>query len=153
MRQDVGAGLVEVRVVVGVIEVPVRVDEKGERPRPHRVNRGLELRPRRLHEAVGDELAVRACLDDHVAARPGEHGDSRHERRDRDRNRPHLGADRRQRIGWRRRLWLRCLCQQLRHTAARGGTTGQHGTPTQQLATRQDLGHLRLRVSNSVEGQ
>ena len=73
MRHDRRAQLSKVAVVVGVVEVPVRVDERLDRRFAQRIERLLQLVPGRLHERVDDDLAVRAVRHDDVAAGPGEH--------------------------------------------------------------------------------
>ena len=89
---DARARLAEVAVVVGMIEVPVGVDQGLDRRPVDGVERRLQARPRRLDEAVDDDLAVGTVQDHDVAAGTGEHDEAFAELRRLDRPAAHLRA-------------------------------------------------------------
>jgi hypothetical protein len=69
VRDDLRACFVQMLIVVGVIEVPVRVDQQLHRGLADRIERLLQRRPRWRNERVDQQLAVAALQDDNVAAR------------------------------------------------------------------------------------
>jgi hypothetical protein len=59
-------------VVVGVVEVPVSINDEFQRGVAEAVEGLFELGPSRGNERVDDELAVGAVQHDHISARTGE---------------------------------------------------------------------------------
>ena len=75
MRENRGAGGVQRSVVVDVIEMPVRVDDRFQRTFADCVERFFELGPGGQNESVDHKLAVGPIEHDHVSARTGEQGE------------------------------------------------------------------------------
>jgi hypothetical protein len=75
MGDDPGAGRVQPFVAVGVIEMPVGVDQVRDRLAAERLQRLGELRTRHTDAAVDQDLAVGARQHGDVAARSFEHAD------------------------------------------------------------------------------
>ena len=92
VRQDLGAGLAEAIVVVGVIEMPVRVDDGAYRRLTHFVQHAFQLGPRWLHERIDDNFALGAGQHEDVAAGPGKHLQRVGEPGRHDRRFPDVGA-------------------------------------------------------------
>ena len=67
-------------VVVGVIEMPVRVNRRLDRRFPDRAQRVLEVRPRGLHERVSHQFSVRAIQHHHISARARQQREAARER-------------------------------------------------------------------------
>src|SRR6202022_350296 len=72
VRQNRRASCVQRRVVVGVIEVPVRINHVFQRRTAQSIQRLFELWPRRRKESIHHELAVRSGQYHHVSARSAE---------------------------------------------------------------------------------
>src|SRR6187402_1141190 len=68
MSHDKGAGIVHGGIAVGVVEVPVCVDEQLERMRPDLVERLAQMRRGRGHAGIDKQLSIRSDLYHHVAA-------------------------------------------------------------------------------------
>ena len=73
-ENDSSAG-VERSVVVGVIEVPVGVNDAFHRRVAQAIESLFEPRPCRRNESIRDEFAVGAVEDDHASPRAGQHSD------------------------------------------------------------------------------
>ena len=71
----IAAPSVQPLVAVGVVEVPVRVDQMPDRLGTEACQRLGDLRPRAGNAGVDEELAVRAGEDRDVAARTHQHTD------------------------------------------------------------------------------
>ena len=76
VREDRGAGLAEVLVAAGVIDVPVRVDHEAHRLGAQLRERLLDLGRQRRELVVDDDDAVLADRRADVAAGAGEHVDA-----------------------------------------------------------------------------
>src|SRR5882762_7755067 len=73
--KDGGARGVKRGVVVGMVEVPVGINDEFQRGVADSVERLLELRPSRRQESVNNELSVGSVEHHDVAARAGEQGE------------------------------------------------------------------------------
>ena len=104
VRQRRRAGFTGTVVVVGVVEVPVRVDGQLQRPGAQPVEVLLQPSPCGLHEGVDDDDAVGAVEGGDVAAGAREHHEVRPEPGRQDGCRAHLRASLGQRVGRRLRL-------------------------------------------------
>lgn len=80
MRDDRRAGSVQPGVAVGVVEVPMGVDQVPDRVGAERREGRGDLALRDADSSVDEELAVRAGQDGHVPARAGEDADVSAER-------------------------------------------------------------------------
>jgi len=101
------------RVVVGVVEVPVGVDDAFHWRVAQAIESLLEPRPCRRNESVRDEFAVGAVEDYHAPPRAGEHRDILAKLLRFDGSGVELGAHPREQIGRRR-----CLLQVTRSGSA-----------------------------------
>src|SRR5258708_37695476 len=68
--KDCGSRGVKRRVVIGMVEVPVGIDDVFHRSVIDAVERLFEFRPRGRNESVHDEFAVGAVEDYHASAGP-----------------------------------------------------------------------------------
>ena len=75
VSENGGAGGVEMGVIVGVVEVPVGVDDAFHWRAAEAIERVFEPRPCRCNESVHDEFAVGAVEDYHASPGAGEHRD------------------------------------------------------------------------------
>ncbi len=66
--QDGGASGVQRRIVVGMVEVPVRIDYEFHRSIAQAVERRFQLGPSGRKESIYHELAVRSVQHHHVSA-------------------------------------------------------------------------------------
>jgi hypothetical protein len=123
VRKDRGSGGVKRRVVVGVVEVPVSVDDPFHWRVAQTIESLLEPGPRRRNESVHDEFAVWTVEDYHASARAGEHSDVVSKLLCFKRSGVELGAHTREQDGRRRRLSrvARCGGAQQKGAAGRGG--------------------------------
>src|SRR5580704_7795468 len=93
------------RVVIGMVEVPVGVDDVLHRSVAKGIESLFEPGPGRRHESVDNEFAVWAVEDDHGSAGAVEHSDIVSKLLRLHGNGVELGAHTREQVGWRRR-WL-----------------------------------------------
>src|SRR6516162_740154 len=107
VRENPGAGGVQRRVVVDVIEMPVRVDDRFQGTAADCVERFFELGPGGQNESVDHKLAIGPFKHGHVSAGTGEQGEVFGKRLWVDRNGGHLRAKRGKRVCRRRALLLR----------------------------------------------
>src|SRR5216684_5810843 len=73
--KDRGSCGVKRRVVVGMVEVPVRVDDVFQRGIAKAIESCFELGPGGRNESVHDEFTVGTVEDYHASAGAGEHSD------------------------------------------------------------------------------
>src|ERR1700722_13646174 len=99
MGQDGGAGGVKRGVVVGVVKVPVSVNDVFQGSIAEAIESLFELGPRRRNESIHDEFAVRAVEDYNVSAGTGEQSEIFSEVLGLDGSGAHAGADGRGRVG------------------------------------------------------
>ena len=85
LRDDFGARRVEPGIPIGMVEVPMAVDQMADRVSAQRRERLGKLWPRHADTRIDQHLAVWAGDDADVAARPLEHGDVVSELMDADR--------------------------------------------------------------------
>ncbi len=99
VRENGGAGSVQWCVVVGVVEMPVRIDDEFQRPVADAVQRFFKLGPSRRNGRVDHELTVSTIEDGHVSAGTGEKCEVVGELLRLDGIGGHLGAKRGDRVG------------------------------------------------------
>ena len=73
--KDRGACCVKMRIVIGMVEVPMGVDDIFHRSMPKAIESLFELGPGGRNESVHDEFAVWAVEDYYASARAGEQSD------------------------------------------------------------------------------
>src|SRR5712664_606185 len=101
--KDRGSRGVKRRVVIGMVEVPVSVDDFVHRSVAKAIESLFELGPGGRNESVHDEFAVGAVEDYHATAGAGEHGDIVSKLLRLDGSGVELGAHTREQVGRRRR--------------------------------------------------
>src|SRR5580692_10821915 len=123
VRKHYGSCGVKMRVVIGMVEVPVAVNEVSHRGVAQAIESLLEPGPGGRNETVYHELAVRAVKDHHGSAGAVEHSDivSKHLRFHGKGVEP--GAHIREQVGRRRRLSRVARCG----GAEKKGAAGQGG--------------------------
>jgi len=109
--KDCGSRGVKRRVVIGMVEVPVGIDDVFHRSVIDAVERLFEFRPRGRNESVHDEFAVGAVEDYHASAGAGEHSDIASKLLRLDGSGVELGAHTRDQVGRRRRLLRVARCR------------------------------------------
>src|SRR6266853_1931541 len=75
MRDQSRSSVAHVRVIIGVIPMPVRVDRKFQRGLPEAIDGFLETVPRILRKGIHEQLAVLAVQDNNVSARTPQEGE------------------------------------------------------------------------------
>ena len=102
VRKDRGSCGVKMRVVIGVVEVPVGVDDVFHRSVANAIESLFELRPGGRNESVHHEFAVGAVEDYHGSAGAVEHSDIVSKLLSFHGNGVELGAHTREQVGRRR---------------------------------------------------
>ena len=105
-----GSRSVKMRVVIGMIEVPVGVDDVFHRSIAKAIESVFELGPGGRNESVHDEFAIGAIEDYHASARAGEHSDIVSKLLRFHGNGVELGTKAREQVGRRRRLLRVARC-------------------------------------------
>src|SRR5271168_2670118 len=136
--KDRGTCGVKMRVVVGMVEVPVGVDDVFQRSIAKAIESFFEPGPSGCNKSVHDEFAVWTVEYGHGSAGTVEHSDIVSELLRFHGNGVELGAHTREQFGGRRR-WLRVAscgsAEQLRGEDVRQkGTAGQPGRTSQHLS-------------------
>src|ERR1019366_2671496 len=96
-----------VRIVIGVVPMPVRVDREFHRGVSETIEGFLETVPRKLREGIHKQLAVRAVQHNDVSARPPQQSEVLRELRRLDWNFPEPGPSCRKSVGRCRTTLLR----------------------------------------------
>src|SRR5260370_592172 len=68
LRDDLRTGRMQPFVAVGMVEVPVRIDEMGDRIGAEGIKRLTHLRARHADPGIDEHLAIGSCEDGNVAA-------------------------------------------------------------------------------------
>src|ERR1700730_709099 len=102
--KDRGSCGVKMRVVIGMVEVPVSVDDVFHWSIAKTIESVFELGPGGRNESVNDEFAVGAVEDYHASAGAGEHSDIVSKLLCLDGSGVELGAHTRDQVGRRRRM-------------------------------------------------
>src|SRR5579872_406835 len=131
MRDQRGAGAVDVGVVVGMIPVPVRIDRPFQRSLAEIVERRLETVPGHLRKRIDQQLAILAVQDHHVSARALKQSQTVREFRGCERHFAEPRASRGETLVWRAIL--------LRHERTAGGKSLREDV-CQRPSTRQASG-------------
>src|ERR1700730_9679065 len=124
--KDRGSCGVKLRVVIGMVKLPVSVDDVFQRSVPTAIESVFEPGPGRRNESVHDEFAVWAIEDYHASAGAGKHCDIVSKLLRLDGSRVELGAHTREQVG-RRRLLL--------HVARCRGAERRRGKDVRQEST------------------
>ncbi len=136
--KDRGSCGVKRRVVIGMVEVPVGVDDVFERSVAKAIESLFEPGPGGRNESVHDEFAVGAVEDYHASAGAGEHRDIVSKLLRLDRSGIELGAHTREQVGRRRRLLRVARCGGAEHRRGKEvrqkGAAGQRGRISQHFA-------------------
>ncbi len=110
VRKDGGPRGVQQSVVVGMVEMPVGVNDEFQRGVADAVESLFELRPSRQKERIHHELAVWSVQHHHVSSGAGEQGEVVREFLRLNGNRPLLRAHTREHVRRRRRLLRVARC-------------------------------------------
>src|SRR6202042_3635233 len=104
VRKDLGSCGVKMCIVVGMVEVPVGVDDVFHRCTAKAIESFFEPGPGGCHESVHDEFAVWAVEYCHGSARTVEHSDIVSKLLRFHGNCVEIGPHTPEEVGWRRRL-------------------------------------------------
>src|ERR1700688_3331352 len=137
--KDRGSCSVKMRVVIGMVEVPVGVDDAFHRSVAKAIESRFELGPGGQNESVPDEFAVGAVEDYHASAGAGEHSDIVSKLLRLDGGGVELGAYTREQIDRRSRLLCATRCVGAEHRRVKEvrqkGAAGQNGRILQHFTT------------------
>src|SRR6266404_5096326 len=136
--KDCGSRGVKMRVVIGMVEMPVGVDDVFNRSVAKAIESLFEPGPGGRNESVYDELAVGAVEDYHASAGAREHSDIVSELLRLDGSGVELGAHAREQLGRRRRLLSVARCggaeQRRGKEVHQKGAAGERGRTSQHFA-------------------